>query len=298
MPVLDPSQRGSSSIPVRYEEVTQDGQLVLEFLPQVFGLVVWQGLLDSQPEWQALYRAGIIPILRRVVIEAGDGPISPITPATARGAYGLARAYAPTGETERMFLCMWGEVEAPRSRLHGPKPDGVGQPVVAGRVFAEHVFTRPFAGAGERRVVALDPGMPSVPDAAHRERAVGELLAAPPGAIALDADLAPDPSTLVVGLDHTDSNQHVNSLAYPRLFVEAALRRAARHGRPLRVVAKRMEIAYLRPSFVGETLRAHVAAWALGERTHVAGVLVDDASAPGESPLARPRCAFRLELGA
>ena len=60
---------------------------------------------------------------------------------------------------------------------------------------------------------------------------------------------------------HTDSNQHVNSLVYPRLFEEAALRRLAASGRSTAVLARSLRIAYRRPSFAGESLRVFVRAY-------------------------------------
>jgi hypothetical protein len=59
------------------------------------------------------------------------------------------------------------------------------------------------------------------------------------------------------GLDHTDSNQHVNSLVYPRLFAEAALRRLAELERPRRLLIRALDIAYRKPSFAGDRVRIH-----------------------------------------
>ena len=61
---------------------------------------------------------------------------------------------------------------------------------------------------------------------------------------------------------HTDSNQHVNSLVYPRLFEEAAVTRAvdrertrAAPGTDLRsqlLLARTFELRYRKPFFAGD----------------------------------------------
>jgi acyl-CoA thioesterase FadM len=66
---------------------------------------------------------------------------------------------------------------------------------------------------------------------------------------------------MALGVMHTDSNQHVNSLVYPRLFEEAALRRFAVLGKSTTVLARSIDIAYRRPSFAGDTLRIFVRAF-------------------------------------
>jgi hypothetical protein len=81
---------------------------------------------------------------------------------------------------------------------------------------------------------------------------------------AIDSDYVVDPVPLTLGVMHTDSNQHVNSLVYPRLFEEAALRRFALLGRPTQVLARSIDIAYRRPSFAGDTLRIFVRAFENG----------------------------------
>ena len=52
---------------------------------------------------------------------------------------------------------------------------------------------------------------------------------------------------------HTDGNQHVNSLVYPRIFEELALRR---HGDP-KILARAIELRWRKPFFAGD--RATVA---------------------------------------
>ena len=76
------------------------------------------------------------------------------------------------------------------------------------------------------------------------------------GADALDR-ASPDETLIVFGLVHTDSNQHVNSLVYMRLFEEAVLRRFAALGLPEPVLARRLEIAYRKPCFAGDRMHVH-----------------------------------------
>ncbi len=127
-----------------------------------------------------------------------------------------------------------------------------------------------------------------VPDARGDWRPPEALLALPEGAVALDEAEVADESAAMFGLDHTDSNQHVNSLVYPRLFIEAALRRFHAHGRgrPARA-ARAMEIAYRKPCFAGDRARVSARAFAMGDRLGVVAAL----HAEGD---ARPRCAARL----
>ena len=57
---------------------------------------------------------------------------------------------------------------------------------------------------------------------------------------------------------HTDSNQHVNSLTYPRIFEEAALRRIMQDARipsPHELLARAVEVRWRRPFFAGQRAR-------------------------------------------
>src|SRR5262249_35819972 len=137
-----------------------------------------------------------------------------------------------------------------------PPPDDKGTRARAGHVFAEHVFTRPFAPPGERKVLAFDVGgEPMKPGPRRPWKPPASPNDPPPNARALDPELVLDPTPLPIGLVHTDSNQHVNSLAYPRFFEDASLRRILAHGRPTQLLARRLEITFRRPSFAGELLR-------------------------------------------
>jgi hypothetical protein len=268
--------------------VSQDGRLVVEALPLALR-TVWGHLSRTRP---ASFGKGVVAILSRVVVEGGDGPISVNARVEGEGSYQLAHTVGPDGAVDRLVLFMWGRVIAPLGRTYDPQPPDAGAPVVAGRVFAEHVFTRPFAPAGERKVRALDAGgQPFVPEARAEIHAPETALALPEGAAPLDASPVPDDAPTVFGVDHTDSNQHVNSLVYPRLVIEAALRRfqALGRGSPPRL-ARALEIAFRRPCFAGERVRVVSQAFAWGDRLGVTAAITADGDAAG----ARPRCAARV----
>jgi hypothetical protein len=295
-PVVPSDQRAQGRVPLRFEDVSQDGRLLLEALPNALG-EVWRGLAERRP--RALGRSrGIVPILSRVVVEGGEGPIAVAGPAEAQGVYQLAHTVGRDREVDRIVLGMWAQVTSVVGRTHGPKPEGAGRPLVAGRVFAEHVFTRPFGPPGERKVRALElDGQPLVPETRYAWRAPEALLDVPEGADPLDAELVADAAPTVLGLDHTDGNQHVNSLIYPRLLLEAALRRFAAHGRsrpPL--LSRAAEIAYRKPSFAGEAVRVLSRAFTLGADLGVVAVVVADDEA-GAPLAARPRVFARMLFG-
>jgi len=164
--------------------------------------------------------------------------------------------------------------------------------VLAGQAFAEHVFTRPFAPAGQRRVTSLAgiAGYPELPDARHAALPPATAADAPDGATWLD-ELAPDVVDTVFMLDHTDANQHVNSQVYVRLFVDAVQRRLAAGSHPAKLRSKAFDIAYRKPCFVGERVRAHLRLFAVGDDLGGAGFI----AGPGEE--SRPRCYIRVLFG-
>jgi hypothetical protein len=305
-PEVPPEQRGRGRMHLRFEDVSQNGHLVVEALPQALR-VIWRALASRRraalpgaaargakpPE---LFPPGVLSILSRVITESGDGPISVDAEAEAEGFYHLAHTTGPDGAVDRIILAMWAQVIAPIGRTHPPDPPAAGRPVVAGRVFAEHVFTRPFGPPAERKVRALDLGAgPFVPEARYAFRPPEATVDLPDGAAPLDAAPVPDEASTLFGLDHSDSNQHVNSLVYPRLFIEAALRRLHALGRSAPPPLVRvMDLAFRKPCFAGE--RARIASRAFevaGEGDVVTGV-TGALFGEGDGPGARPRCAARL----
>ena len=264
------SQRASASVELRYEDVAQDGRATLIALPHTIGEVVWRKGLAAHEGNRALFRQGVIPILSRMVIEAGEEPIPVTRPVGATGGYDLAHSVDERGEVERLFLDVVVDVFGKRGRTH--QPGGDGQDVHVGRVFAEHIFTRPWGNRDERKVRAFDVvGMPAVPP---RRRAFRPLeTAAPPDAILLDAEPVLDPVPIHFGMMHTDSNQHVNSLVYVRLFEEALLRR---HGAST-ALARWLEIGYRKPCFAGDRARIQLQAFTRDGEIGAFGAFVPEA---------------------
>ena len=260
-------------------------------LPHALG-VVWRAMLAGDAATRAIRESGVVPILARIVLEGGEGPVSVDAKMEASGTFDLSHVVGPDGRVERILANMWAELTALRGRTYGPPPAGAGERIVVGRVYAEHVFTRIFAPPGERKVVRLEaPGLPPVPERVQAWRAPEAVVALPPDATPIDAAPVPDDTTTVFGIAHTDSNQHVNSLVYPQLFEDAALRRLADRGRSTaQLLARRAEIGWRRPCFAGERVRWLLQAFEHEGALAVSGTLVDDADR-------KPRCYVQMRFG-
>jgi hypothetical protein len=294
LPQVSETQRATGTMSLRYEDVAQDGRVLASSLPHAVGEVVWRELLMRDPVVLAVLRRGVIPVLSRIVIEGTGGPIAVRHALEGSGAFALAHTVDANGEVDRILLNCNVDVFGEKGRTYGPPPEGAGARIHLGRVFAEHVLTRLFAASkDERKVRTLDvPGAPAVPPDRYAWRAPEELLVLPEGAVPLDATLVPDAAPIVFGLGHTDSNQHVNSLVYPTLFEEAALRRIDAYGRSTDVLARFVELAYRKPCFAGDRMRAMVRAFVVGERVGIVGALVPEGAPEG----ARPHCCVRMML--
>jgi hypothetical protein len=172
-------------------------------------------------------------------------------PVEADGAYQLAHAREPD---PRVLLNAHVELYAPRSRTHGPQPSNAGQRMHVGRAFAEHVFTRPWARAEDRKVHALPTADgPLVPGPTVRFRDAVETLRPTAQIRWVDADFVLDVVPQTFGLTHTDANQHVNSLVYPQLFEDAALRRCMDLGGDTRaLLVDYIDVAFRKPCFAGQ----------------------------------------------
>lgn len=296
-PAVPPQQHATGRFTLRYEDISQDGHLVVEALPTALG-EIWRRLDEGQRASFGSER-GVLPILSRVVVESGEGPVSVSGPTTTDGLYQLAHTVDASGTVDRLILGMWSRVSSVIGRTNGAPPPDAGRAVIAGRVFAEHVFTRPFGPPDRRKVVALEVGGRSVvPPDRWAFRDAEATLTPPEGAVPLDDGLVPDATYTVFGLDHTDSNQHTNSLVYPRLFIEAALRRLDAHGRarpPL--LARRIEIAYRKPSFAGERVRVHTRLFMAGDAPFASQILLSEEEAARPAGTVRPRVYARILFG-
>lgn len=245
-PEVVPEDRAKAPLLLRYEDVAQDGRVRLEALPPGLGETVWRGIVEHRADAKAMLRTGTIPILTRLVVESTDDPIA-VGHLASDGRLQLAHSVDAAGAVDRVFFNAWVDLAAPRGRTNLPPPDRAGEVVSVGRVFAEHVFTRPFAPPESRKVRDLEG---SVPPNRWTSRPLSAAAVLPTGARALGEPWISDP--FVFGLAHTDSNQHVNSLVYLSLFEEAVVCRLAEVGRSPVVLARWIEIGYRKPCFAGD----------------------------------------------
>jgi hypothetical protein len=291
-PVPADAPRATAAVYLRFEDVTQDGRLVLEAIPNALGPAVWRAIIGRDPSAKELFARGIVPVLSRFVIEGQPGPLSANAAVEAEGACRLARS-----DDGRLVLDMWADLKAPQGRTYGPAVEKGAEKVVVGRAYGEHVLTRPFAAPGERRVRELDfPGAPAVQGSRPASPAPESVAALPEGATPLEPGMRLDPVPLTFGLVHTDSNMHVNSLVYLRVFEEAALRRLVALGRGANVLGRTMDIVYRKPCFAGQTMRVVQRAFEAGGQLGMAAVLVDEKDVASEEALsaARPHAFVRM----
>lgn len=230
----------SAPILLRYEDVSEDGRIVLQGLPHALGDVTWPAMM-VHPDAGAIAAAGIVPILVRMVLEGTEVCVPATRPLRGEGAIARWTARSPDGAVDRIVLSMWVSLFGrPGTTWGGSDPSA--EEALVGRVYAEHVFTRPFAPVGQRRVVALPSGVPE---------ALGTLR--PFAGVGGHGEPLPD-TEIVFGAHHTDSNQHVNSLVYPRRFEDIAV-----DGEPKRPLARRCEVVWRKPFFAGD--RAILRRW-------------------------------------
>jgi hypothetical protein len=248
-------QRGRGELQIRYEDVSQDGRLGARPTTHAIGAALWRDVLERHPLAPTLIGQGIVPILTRLVVATGGGPIGVRAHLHARGAFELVEAIDDAGKP-RFRADLWADVTGTAGRTFGPAPEHHGQTIAIGAMWAEHVLTRPFGSPSERTVDRLPEGFGA--GRTVRFTPPSEAIALPEGARWLDDAWVTDPAPIVFGLGHTDSNQHVNSLVYPALLEDAALRRLAALGIPTQLFVGRMEMAYRKPSFAGDVLALRV----------------------------------------
>jgi hypothetical protein len=279
------AQRGEGSVYVHYEDVAQDGSLKVGGMLPAIGLVALGKVWFKSELSQQARGTGILPILTRLVMQSTGGPMAVRTPFQAEGGYELGHTRDEAGAVNRIILHTQAELHAPTGRTHPPQPANFGERVHVGRVFAEHVFTRPFAPAHERKVVALPSAqgllVPGSTLPAHRPLSTLEL---PEQAQWLEPALTPDVCPLVFGLTHTDSNQHVNSLVYPQLFEDAALRRVSDLGHATRtLLVDHLDVVFRKPCFAGQRMQLSVRAFQLGSKLGAVGFLGEPGSEPARA---------------
>jgi hypothetical protein len=290
IPPLPPdAPRATATVYQRFEDVTQDGRLVLEAIPNALGPAVWRAIIGRDPAAKELFARGIVPVLSRFVIEGEPGPLSANAAIEAEGACRLARS-----DDGRLVLDMWADLRARKERTYGPHdPNAERLPV--GRAYAEHVLTRPFAPAGGRRVRDLDfPGAPRVAASRPASPPPEAIASLPDGATPLEAGMRIDPVPLTFGVVHTDSNMHVNSLVYVRLFEEAAIRRFVELGRGANVLGRTMDIVYRKPCFAGQTMRIVQRAFEAEGRLGIVSSLVEGPDDATALEATRPNASVRM----
>ena len=178
-PPLPAEQSAAGPMSLRFEDVSQDGRLMLMSIPHGLGEVLWREVLARHAIYLGLLSDGIIPILSRLVIGSLDAPISIRRSLEADAGFQLAHTVNAGGEVDRLVLNLWLDVYDECGSTYGTPPARAGERLHVGRVFAEHVFTRLFAGPGERKVLRFEGhGLPPVPEAlTGRELAVLRLIA-------------------------------------------------------------------------------------------------------------------------
>jgi hypothetical protein len=282
-PVFRPDQSATTTTFVRYEDVAQDGRIMpIALPPGMSGL--WHGVLRDHPGQRNAIAKGVLPILTRMTLESLDQPIRIDRPIESRAGFELA--HDRDGDEVRIFMCVWAQLSGAAGRIGAREP---GPLVPAGRLFSEHTFTRPFAPPDQRRVTRLDvEGYPEVPEARYRCPAPTTAGEPPAGSRWID-ELGPDPAETAFTLDQTDSNQHVNSLVYIRVFLDAAQRRLAAGGHSLKVRSRAVDIAYRKPCFAGDRVRAQLRLFEGPDGVGAAGALIGDDG--------KPRCHVRVLFG-
>ncbi|HKP58259.1 MAG TPA: hypothetical protein VJV78_16140 [Polyangiales bacterium] len=288
----------------RYEDLTQDGHVKLTALPQALGRACF-GQLWAEHPLSVLGRQGVQPILSRLSIEIEPVAARLMGSLEGRGGLTLAHERDAAEHVSAIFLNAHADVWALGKRKRRPEAstpgvrsrgsalgvrDEVAKPVRVGRVFGEHVFTRPHAPRAERKVLAFAvPGYPELPSQRYQRPSFEQTVQLPDRARALEDAFTSDVMPWAFGLTHTDGNQHVNSLAYIKLFEDAALRRLASLGRPLHVLARGVEVHYRKPAFAGQQLQCVLRAFATRDGDGVVGYLAE----PGAA-IERAHCSLRM----
>ncbi len=282
MPTFPADQSTTATAYLRFEDVTQDGRVHPIAVPSSLAYL-WRDAIVPHPGARNALAQGVLPILTRLVLTSHDQPIRVDRAIDIRAGFELARDPA----TERLYMNVWSEVRGTGGRL--ARNAAAGDLALAGSLFGEHTFTRPLAPPDQRRVTRLAAeGYPELPDTRYNAPAATTAQELPPGAAWQD-ELAADPTESVLTLDQTDANQHVNSLVYVRLFLDAAYRRLAAAGLAKRIRSRAIEIAYRKPCFAGDRVRIELRRFELAGQPGTAGLCV------GED--GKPRCYVRAIFG-
>jgi hypothetical protein len=284
IPSVPDTQRATGTYPLRFEDLCQDGRVHFEPVVASIDAAIWRPLLRQNSLVRTLHADGVRPIFTRLVLEVGSARLELGTTVTAEGVYELSHEPDGQGGARRLFLNMWTSIWAGPDKRRAER-------VSVGRLFAEHQLTRPLAPAGERRVTTL-PGLP-IPRAEYHPVPPDTLLDLWPGAEWLEPESRVDAAPIAFGLSHTDINQHVNSLVYPRLFADAALRRFASLGADTKTLAARLHISFRKPFFAGSAAEISLRAFREGDEVGAVGTFRASRVA-SSSPQEKPHVAVQL----
>ena len=251
-PDVPGNQRATGPTSLRFEDLAQDGRLRLEGVWPPIGPILW-GRMDVAAALARLGEQGVRAVLTHVVLWGSDEPLSVRNRADTEVVYRFGHTVDAQGTVNRLIFDTWLNISGPRGVPGAPGMPSDGPRIVAARGYGQHVLTKPAVAAGQHRVSSLkDEMLPAVPERRTEWIDPAGLLELPPGASALDSAPHLDETPIVFGLCHTDGNQHVNFLAYPRIAEEAALRRIYQLGRSTQLLARRAEIGYRKPCFAGQ----------------------------------------------
>jgi hypothetical protein len=249
LPASTATLRAAAPVSMRYEDLAPDGRMHVMALPHTVS-VMWRRCVDELPVME-LQSQGVVPILSHLWAEATEAPIELSKPTRCTGAAILAHTLNDKGEVDRILLDIEMKVFGISGRFFGAQPTNTGSEVCVGKAYARHVFSRPFGAPQDRRVKQLDAeGIAPVPPTLaqwHGFQSFGEL---PPNAIAQQS--ADDECHHRFGLHQCDTNQHINSLVFPRLLTDSALRRFRMEGQNKALLSRRFKVAYRKPFFAGQ----------------------------------------------
>jgi len=275
MPEVPAEQSSETTTWPRYEDVAQDGRLLPIAVPNHMA-GIWQQMAQN-PNAKSTLASGVIPILTRMTIECDDARIRVDRQMVTKSAFELAHSVDAAGEVNRVYMNLWASVAAVPGRVRDTSPDAARVP--AGRIFAEHTFTKLFAPPDQRKVTSLPNA--GLPPSRYAPASPVDL---PDGAVWID-EQSTDATPVIFTLDQTDGNQHVNSLVYLRIFLDAAQRRFATLGKKLSIASRSLDITYRKPCFAGDRARIDLRAFTLGDAVGAAGSVI------GED--GKPRCSVR-----
>jgi hypothetical protein len=285
LPDVPDTQRATGTYPIRFEDLSQDGRVHFEPVVASIDAAIWRPLLSKDPLTRTLHKEGVRPIFTRLALEVGPARLELGTLLTAEGLYELSHEPDGKGGAKRLFLNMWTSIWAGPDKRRSDR-------VNVGRLFAEHQLTRPHAPPGERRVTSL-PGRP-LPSSEYRSPGAETLLDTDEDAEWLEPSEKEDAAPVVFGLSHTDVNQHVNSLVYPRLFADAALRRFASLRADTRTLAEHLHISFRKPFFAGDSAAIALRAFRRSEDLGAVGTFRAAGAAVQADP---PRPHVYVQLG-